>query len=83
MEKTSLPLLHRVDSALKKSPHLAGRHLLPETNEGEVILRGTVDSYFQKQMAQEVLRNIEGIDRIRNQLEVVSERHQVLAGCYQ
>ncbi len=81
MEKAPLPLLHRVDSALKESPHLAGRHLIPETNEGEVILRGTVDSYFQKQMAQEVLRNVEGIRRILNQLEVAPDRHRHLAGC--
>jgi hypothetical protein len=29
-----------------------------------------VDSYFQKQMAQEALRHVDGIDQISNELEV-------------
>ena len=65
-----IPLLHRVDSAIQKSPHLAGRHLVLETRNGSVVLRGTVDSYFEKQMAQEALRTVEGITEIHNQLEV-------------
>ena len=65
-----MPLLHRVDSALQKSPHLAGRHLVLETRDGSVLLRGTVDSFFEKQMAQEALRTVEGITEIHNQLEV-------------
>ena len=64
------PLLHRVDKAIQHSPHLAGRHLILETQDGSVTLRGTVDSYFEKQMAQEALRCVEGITEIRNQLEV-------------
>ncbi len=65
-----IPLLHRVDSAIQKSPHLSGRHLVLETREGSVVLRGTVDSFFEKQMAQEALRCVEGITEIHNQLEV-------------
>lgn len=65
-----IPLLHRVDKAIRHHPHLAGRHLILEANAGAVILRGTVDSYFEKQMAQEALRGIEGITEILNQLEV-------------
>ncbi|MDZ4849803.1 MAG: BON domain-containing protein [Pirellulaceae bacterium] len=65
-----LPLLHRVDSAIRKSPHLVGRHLVLETRNGAVVLRGTVDSFFEKQMAQEALRDLDGITAILNQLEV-------------
>ncbi len=68
--KNVIPLLHRVDSAIQKSPHLNGRHLVLETRAGSVVLRGTVDSYFAKQMAQEALRSVEGITEILNQLEV-------------
>ncbi len=35
-----------------------------------MILRGVVRSYFQKQMAQEALRHVEGIEEICNELEV-------------
>ena len=65
-----VPLLHRVDSAIQKNPHLAGRHLVLETRSGSVVLRGTVDSFFEKQMAQEAIRCVEGITEIHNQLEV-------------
>jgi osmotically-inducible protein OsmY len=47
-----------------------GRNLVLETRDGAVLLRGTVDSYFEKQMAQEALRSVEGITEILNQLEV-------------
>jgi osmotically-inducible protein OsmY len=35
-----------------------------------VILRGKVGSYFQKQMAQEALRGVDGVEAIENCLEV-------------
>jgi osmotically-inducible protein OsmY len=35
-----------------------------------VILRGVVRSYFQKQMAQEAVRRISGVEEIHNELEV-------------
>ncbi len=57
-------------SALKQSPHLARRQLCVKAHEGHVVLRGVVSSYYQKQMAQEILMRVEGVDRIENQLEV-------------
>lgn len=60
----------RISSAIERSPHLKRRNLRFETQEGRVVLRGVVSSYYQKQMAQEALRRLEGIDRIENQLEV-------------
>jgi osmotically-inducible protein OsmY len=66
-----IPLDDRVMSALDRNPYLSRRTLRFETQEGRVILRGEVGSFFQKQMAQESLRQIEGIDEISNELEVV------------
>lgn len=60
----------RVLSALERNPHLPRRNLRFETKEGRVILRGVVGSYYQKQMAQEILRGVEGVQAIENQLEV-------------
>lgn len=59
-----------VQTAIDRSPHLSRRTLRFETSEGCVTLHGQVDSYYQKQMAQEAIRNIEGIRAIENQLEV-------------
>jgi osmotically-inducible protein OsmY len=61
---------HRVSTALERNPYLSRRNLRFENNQGRVILRGVVDSYYQKQMAQEALRHVEGVHEISNQLEV-------------
>lgn len=63
-------LQHRVDTALRDNPHLVGHSLASETSEGHVVLRGTVGSFYQKQMAQESLRAIDEIETIANELEV-------------
>jgi osmotically-inducible protein OsmY len=60
----------RVLTALKKNPHLPGRQFNCETAEGKVVLRGVVGTYYQKQMAQETLRTIEGVHQIENLLQV-------------
>ena len=72
MPQIDPPLDDRVFTALAGNPYLAGRTLRFEREEGRVILRGVVRSYFQKQMAQEALRHLDGVDEIRNELEVTS-----------
>ncbi len=75
MPATSLcpnePILDKlVDEALNTSPHFSRRRVQFETLEGAVVLRGTVSSYYHKQMAQEILRRVDGVRRIENRLEV-------------
>ncbi len=64
-------LADRVDSALETSPYFSHRSMRCETEEeGRVVLRGKVTSYFQKQMAQETVRRIDGVEAVDNLLEV-------------
>lgn len=65
-----MPLDDRVLSALERNPYLTHRNLRFETQQGRVTLRGMVDTFFQKQMAQESIRHIEGVAEIANELEV-------------
>jgi osmotically-inducible protein OsmY len=67
---TPATLDHLVHSALQQSPYLVNRKLRFETEQGRVVLRGVVSSYYQKQMAQEALRKLDGVEHIENQLEV-------------
>ncbi|HTU25938.1 MAG TPA: BON domain-containing protein [Pirellulales bacterium] len=68
---TNKPILDElVAEALRQSPHFSRRNVRIETQAGDVVLRGTVSSYYHKQMAQEVLRRIDGVRRIENRLEV-------------
>ena len=70
MLATTSEFVDLVHSAIATNPYLAGRKLRYEAESGRVVLKGTVSTYFQKQMAQEALRHIDGVLEIENQLEV-------------
>lgn len=77
MRNLDIALEDRVQTAISTNPYLAGRNLRFETESGHVRLRGVVQSYFQKQMAQEALRHVQGVDSIENELEVTWGRGMV------
>ena len=64
------PLDDRVFTALERNPYVARRSLRFETSDGCVTLQGVVHTYFQKQMAQEAIRHVDGVNEIANELEV-------------
>jgi hypothetical protein len=70
MKAEPAQLDHCVETALLKQPNVPQRNLRFEASEGRVTLHGTVHSYYQKQMAQEALRRLEGVQTIDNQIEV-------------
>ncbi len=70
MEMACTNLTQRLDNAITQNPHLVGRELKCDAESGTVVLHGTVKSYFQKQMAQEAVRHVDGVQWIDNQLEV-------------
>lgn len=63
-------VLQRVDSALRKHPHLRTAAIRTARQGDRVVLEGDVESFFEKQMAQEAVRYIDGIPQIDNQLVV-------------
>ncbi len=70
-EDCSVLLEDQVQWTLRHNPYLTRNPLRCEAREGHVVIRGEVGSYFQKQMATEALRKLNGIEQIDNQLEVV------------
>ncbi|MEX0586673.1 MAG: BON domain-containing protein [Pirellulales bacterium] len=56
--------------ALGRDPHLARRDVRCDGQPGHLVLRGVVNSYYQKQMAQEIVRRLDRESVIDNQLEV-------------
>ena len=67
-ESTTLDEL--VEGAIVANPYFSSRELRFETADGRVVLSGIVGTYFQKQMAQEIVRRVEGVTEIENCLEV-------------
>ena len=67
-------LAHVVHDALNRSPYLgaylADNRFRIEAGEGQVRLHGEVGSYYEKQMAQETVLRIDGVERIENLLQV-------------
>lgn len=64
-------LADRVDQAIRTNPFVNGKTLRFETVGSRVVLQGSVSSYFQKQMAQEAIRRVAGVEQIENCLEVM------------
>jgi osmotically-inducible protein OsmY len=60
----------RIDAVIHTSPYLAGRRFQVSTEADGVTLEGRVGSYFQKQMAQEIILRIDGVTRIDNRIQV-------------
>ena len=71
MQTADLPCLaDEVRNALRKSPYLLRKPMDVEEEKGRIVLRGNVESFFQKQMAQETLMRIDGVESVDNLLEV-------------
>ena len=67
----STPLFERIHEALTTNPHVPSRRQVRvEAADGHVVLKGSVRSFFEKQMAQEAVRRIDGVQMIDNLLEV-------------
>ena len=71
MGERDLSLEGQAQAILATNPYLTQQQLKLEARRGRVVLRGIVKSFFQKQMAQEALKKVEGIEQIENELEVI------------
>jgi len=59
---------------LMRNPHFPATYRLDVREaDGGIRLVGRVDSFFHKQMAQESLRDLPGVSKIENLLEVQNE----------
>ena len=70
MAVASVCIEDQVHQAIEENPYCNSEQLQYEMHEGHVVLRGTVSSFFHKQMAQEALRRIAGVQHIDNRLAV-------------
>jgi len=64
------PQTNQILSKLTGNPQIRARKLKVQSSEGKLVIQGTVESFFAKQMAQESLREIDGICEIENHLQV-------------
>jgi len=71
-EITDAWLTAKAKIALFGDERVRGRRITVESNNGEVTLRGKVDSEKSKVAAEEDVRDVEHVINVRNELQVVS-----------
>jgi len=56
---------------LEQSPYVTVRNVSCECEGDVLFLRGRLPSYYQKQLAQEAVAELEGVRQVINQTEVI------------
>ncbi|HEY5310868.1 MAG TPA: BON domain-containing protein [Pirellulales bacterium] len=57
---------------LRGSSYAPLRRVRCEFVEGDLVLRGRLATFFHKQLAQELVAKVNGVERVVNQIEVVN-----------
>lgn len=56
---------------LRTSPHTAVREMSCHCNQGVLLLRGQLSTFYLKQVAQETVFGLTGVTQVINEIEVV------------
>jgi osmotically-inducible protein OsmY len=67
----SQDVVSKATERLRSVPSLAALNVSCEFEGGVLILRGTVQSFFEKQLAQEAVLKLDGVDSVANEIAVV------------
>lgn len=67
-------LSEQVENALSRAPQLCGCTIQCEQRNDTAVLRGRVPSYYLKQIAQTVAGDVDGVERVVNEIDVVADR---------
>ena len=67
---TDAEVVETADKRFRASSYVVLRSIVCEFHEGVLVLRGRVTSYYLKQLAQELVRDLDGIGAILNVVEV-------------
>jgi osmotically-inducible protein OsmY len=69
------PVSHRItalaEARLRASQYSSIRKIFCMFDEGMLVLRGRLPSFFHKQLAQTAVADIQGVTQIVNQIEVL------------
>jgi osmotically-inducible protein OsmY len=74
---TSLPvtpfaIAEMAERKLHSKPYQALKNVSCDWRDGVLVMRGRLPSYYLKQVAQEVVARLDGVDAIDNQIQVVN-----------
>jgi osmotically-inducible protein OsmY len=66
-------LVRRANDQLQRTPHLTGTRVSCDGRDGVLRLRGQLTSYYHKQVAQEIVRQLDGAFELVNEIEVTAD----------
>jgi hypothetical protein len=55
----------------RRNPYLALKNVTCDCRDGVLVLRGCLPSYYLKQVAQELVARLEGVEGLENEIQVV------------
>ena len=68
----SFEIAEIAEARLCASSHQALRNVFCKYDDGVLVLRGRLNSFYHTQLAQETVAGIEGVERVVNQIEVLN-----------
>lgn len=60
------------EARFRANSHTALRGISCNVDQGRLLLEERLETFYQKQLAQEIVAKIEGVEQVVNQIEVVS-----------
>jgi osmotically-inducible protein OsmY len=73
-------VLERAESELRRNAYVALKNIACEYREGVLTLHGCLPTYYLKQLAQEAVARLDGVERIENRIEVVAPSRHISRG---
>ena len=71
MDTSTNETAHVARQRIGRQPHLAFQRIWCEYDGGRLFLQGQVPSFYHKQLAQEAIAGMAGVDQVVNKIEVV------------
>jgi osmotically-inducible protein OsmY len=71
-EGPSADVAERAESELRRNGYVALNNIACEFSSGVLTLSGCLPTYYLKQVAQEAVARLCGVERVDNRIEVVS-----------
>jgi osmotically-inducible protein OsmY len=69
---TTVNVAERAESELRRNAYVALKNISCEYRDGVLILNGCLPTYYLKQVAQEAIARVDGVQRVENRIAVLS-----------
>lgn len=71
-ETSQVSINELAERRLRSNPYLALKSVSCDCLDGVLFLEGCLPTYYLKQLAQEIVGGLQGVDRIDNQIQVLT-----------